>query len=154
MAMRCSFLTTNYEGNTLHTVYLGLGSNLGAKRRHIRRAVTLIKKQIGAVVRQSAYFVSKPWGFESPHEFVNIVICCETKLSPHELLEQTQAIEQQMGRTHKSVNGVYHDRIIDIDILLYDHLQIDEPDLTIPHPLMNEREFVMVPLREIYDEIP
>lgn len=138
----------------MHTVYLGLGSNLGAKRRHLRRAVTLIKKQIGAVVRQSAYFVSKPWGFESPNDFVNIAVCCETLLSPHELLERTQAIEREMGRTHKSVDGVYHDRIIDIDILLYDDLHVDAPDLKIPHPLMFERDFVMVPLREICDDIP
>lgn len=138
----------------MHTVYLGLGSNLGTKRRHLRRAVTLIKKQVGAVVRQSAYFVSEAWGFDSPHDFVNMVVCCETLLSPHELLAQTQSIEREMGRTQKSQNGLYHDRIIDIDILLYDQLQINEPDLIIPHPLMFEREFVMVPLREICDHIP
>ena len=73
----------------------------------------------------------------------------ETILAPRQLLDVLQGIEKQMGRTLKSVNGEYHDRIIDIDILLYDDLKIDEPDLKIPHPLMEEREFVMVPLREI-----
>ena len=72
-----------------------------------------------------------------------------TILAPRQLLDVLQGIEKEMGRTLKSVNGEYHDRIIDIDILLYDDLKIDEPDLKIPHPLMEEREFVMVPLREI-----
>lgn len=72
-----------------------------------------------------------------------------TPLAPRQLLEATQKVEQEMGRTLKSANGEYHDRIIDIDILLYDDLHIDQPDLKIPHPLMEERDFVMVPLREI-----
>lgn len=72
-----------------------------------------------------------------------------TPLAPRQLLEATQKVEQEMGRKLKSVNGEYHDRIIDIDILLYDDLRIDQPDLKIPHPLMEERDFVMVPLREI-----
>lgn len=72
-----------------------------------------------------------------------------TPLAPRQLLEATQKVEQEMGRKLKSVNGEYHDRIIDIDILLYDDLHIDQPDLKIPHPLMEERDFVMVPLREI-----
>ena len=75
-----------------------------------------------------------------------------TPLAPRQLLEATQKVEQEMGRKLKSVNGVYHDRIIDIDILLYDDLRIDQPDLKIPHPLMEERDFVMVPLREIMKE--
>ena len=154
MVMRCSFLMTNQREGALHTVYLGLGSNLGAKRRNIRRSVMLINKQIGAVTRQSAYFVSKPWGFESPNDFVNIVVRCETPLSPHEILKRTQAIEREMGRTHKSAGGVYKDRIIDIDILLYDDLEVNTPDLVIPHPLMCERDFVMIPLREVCDDIP
>jgi 2-amino-4-hydroxy-6-hydroxymethyldihydropteridine diphosphokinase len=73
----------------------------------------------------------------------------ETTLEPLEVLAETQKIEREMGRTIKSVNGEYHDRIIDIDILLYDDLHINTPQLTIPHPLMEERDFVMIPLREI-----
>ena len=80
---------------------------------------------------------------------LNACVCCETTLSPHEVLWATQRIEKELGRTGKSVDGEYQDRVIDIDILLYDDLHVDEPDLKIPHPLMKEREFVMEPLREI-----
>lgn len=74
-----------------------------------------------------------------------------TAMAPRQVLEATQRIEQEMGRTLKSVNGEYPDRIIDIDILMIDDLVIDEPDLKIPHPLMEERDFVMTPLKEILD---
>ena len=76
-------------------------------------------------------------------------MCCETALSPFDLLHGTQAIERDMGRLSKSVGGVYHDRIIDIDILVYDDIHIETPELTIPHPRMNERDFVLKPLKEI-----
>ncbi|MBR5688655.1 MAG: 2-amino-4-hydroxy-6-hydroxymethyldihydropteridine diphosphokinase [Prevotella sp.] len=134
------------------TVYLSLGSNLGDKRRNIRRAIKKIGEQIGDVVRQSALYDTEPWGFESENTFVNAAVCVETTLEPHDLLATTQAIEREMGRKRKSKNGIYHDRVIDIDILLYDDLTIDTPDLRIPHPLMYERDFVMVPLKEILDE--
>lgn len=103
------------------------------------------------VTRQSALYETKPWGFSSPNDFINVCVLVETELAPRQLLEATQRIEKEMGRTLKSVDGVYHDRIIDIDILTYDDLNINEPDLKIPHPLMEEREFVMVPLREILE---
>lgn len=134
-----------------HTVYLGLGSNLGDKAANITLAVQNIEEQIGHVVRQSAFYVSEPWGFESENNFVNAVVRCETSLSPHKLLRATQRIERQMGRKQKSLDGVYHDRIIDIDILLYDDLTIDTPSLKIPHPLIQQRDFVMIPLGEIQD---
>ena len=129
-----------------------MGSNLGDKRRNIRRAIKKIGEQIGDVVRQSALYDTEPWGFESENTFVNAAVCVETTLEPHDLLATTQAIEREMGRKRKSKNGIYHDRVIDIDILLYDDLTIDTPDLRIPHPLMYERDFVMVPLKEILDE--
>ena len=75
-----------------------------------------------------------------------------TSLAPRQLLEATQAIEIEMGRVKKSINAQYTDRIIDIDILLYDNLNINEPNLVIPHPLMDERDFVMLPLKEICDD--
>ncbi len=134
-----------------HVVYLGLGSNLGNKKANIRRAVKKIGELIGTVERQSALYVSEPWGFSSENEFVNVVICVSTSLLPRPLLSATQEIERSMGRKKKSVNGIYHDRIIDIDILLYDDLTIDEPDLKIPHPLMQQRDFVMIPLKEIME---
>ena len=134
-----------------HRVYLALGSNLGDKEAHLTEAIENIGRRIGDVVRQSAFYYSAPWGFESENDFVNAVVECHTSLSPRRLLRATQAIERRMGRVEKSSGGVYHDRIIDIDILLYDDLHIDYPDLKIPHPLMHERDFVMVPLREILD---
>lgn len=130
-------------------VYLGLGTNLGNREENIRTAVMLIGEKVGAVVRQSSLLQTEPWGFSSLNKFVNAAVCCITDKTPHEVLAATQEIERQMGRTQKSVNGKYHDRLIDIDILLFDDLTIDEPNLKIPHPLMYERDFVMIPLREI-----
>lgn len=132
-------------------VYLGLGSNLGDRRAEIRRAVALIGERVGEVVRLSSMYETEPWGFSSDNQFVNAAVRVDTPLSPRQVLEATQAIERDMGRTVKSVDGQYHDRVIDIDILLYDDLRIDEPDLKIPHPLMHERDFVMRPLNEILE---
>lgn len=133
----------------MHTVYLALGSNLGNTADHILMAIEEIEKQVGHVVRQSAFHVTEPVGFQSSHLFTNAAVCCRTELSPRELLKVTQGIERQMGRRRKSKNGIYHDRVIDIDILLYDDIQVDEPDLVIPHPRMYERPFVMIPLEEV-----
>lgn len=133
----------------MHKVYLSLGSNLGDRKYEIKRAVELIGERIGAVERVSSLYETEPWGFSSDNMFVNAAVCVSTQLTPRALLEATQAIERDMGRTVKSVNGQYHDRTIDIDILLYDNIKVDEPDLNIPHPLMNERDFVMKPLKEI-----
>lgn len=135
----------------MHDLYLSLGTNLGNRKGNIREAIQKIEEQVGAVVRQSALYETKPWGFSSPNDFINACVKVSTSLSPRQVLEATQRIERELGRTLKSVNGEYHDRIIDIDILLYDDLYINEPDLHIPHPLMEEREFVMVPLKEIFE---
>lgn len=132
--------------------YLSLGTNLGDKRKNITEAIKNIGELVGDVVRQSALYETEPWGFRSDNRFVNAAVCVDTQLSPRRLLEVTQRIEREMGRTLKSDGGEYHDRIIDIDILLYGDLHIDEPDLKIPHPLMHERDFVMMPLNEIMEE--
>ena len=133
----------------MHQVYLSLGTNLGNRKRNIREAIEKIGELVGVVERQSALYETKPWGFSSPNDFINACVLVDTMLAPRQLLEATQQIEQEMGRIGKSVNGEYHDRIIDIDILLYDDIKVNESDLIIPHPLMEEREFVMVPLNEI-----
>ena len=138
-----------FETLALHKVYLGLGSNIGNRKRNMREAVQYMESLIGTVTRQSTLYETEPWGFESPNLFINMCVCVETPLAPRQLLEATQEIEKRMGRVGKSENHEYQDRIIDIDILLYDDLTVDEPDLKIPHPLMNEREFVMNPLNEI-----
>ncbi len=137
------------EETRLHTVYLALGTNLGDRVGNIRRATERIGELIGRVVRRSALYESEPFGFLSDHWFVNAALCCTTTLTPRQLLVATQQIEREMGRTVKSVNGVYHDRTIDIDILLYDDISINEPDLQIPHPRMRERSFVMRPLADV-----
>lgn len=133
----------------LHSVYLGLGTNLGNREENILRAYGHIENKVGSIVRRSSPFHSEPWGFESENAFVNTAVCVETALSPMEVLSTTQEIERQMGRTQKSVGGVYHDRIIDIDILLYDNLHMQSEELTLPHPHIGERPFVYEPLNEI-----
>ena len=143
----------NSEGR--HKVYLGLGSNLGDRNAHIEQAIALIHERVGEVVRRCTFIETEPWGFESENKFLNAVILCETELTPRQLLKATQKIERQLGRRKKSTDSrlltpvSYSDRPIDIDILLYDDLTIDERDLKIPHPLMEQRDFVMIPLREI-----
>lgn len=135
-----------------HVAYLALGTNLGDREHNIDEAYRRIELAVGRIVRRSQPYRSAPWGFTSQNEFVNTAVCCHTTLSPHQLLAATQSIEREMGRTEKSKCGEYHDRIIDIDILLYDDMTVEEPDLHIPHPLMKERPFVMIPLEEIYKD--
>ena len=131
------------------TVYLGLGTNLGNKEANLRTAIYKLQERIGKQVSLSSFYETAPWGFESDHSFLNAAIGLETSLSPIEILHITQEIEKELGRTKKSVNGSYSDRLIDIDILLYDTLVLQTPELTIPHPLLTERDFVMKPLIEI-----
>ncbi|MBQ9652507.1 MAG: 2-amino-4-hydroxy-6-hydroxymethyldihydropteridine diphosphokinase [Prevotella sp.] len=135
-----------------HTVFLGLGTNLGNREENIRRAIELIGERVGNVERQSSLCETEPWGFRSENLFLNAVVMVKTQLSPTELLETTQGIERYMGRKPNLSPGQYHDRPIDIDILLYDDITIDMPNLKIPHPLMKERDFVMIPLREVLGE--
>ena len=142
-------------------VYLGLGSNLGDREENMRKAIQLIGERVGKVTKQSSFIETDPWGYESANRFLNAVILCETSKQPREVLLLTQQIERDLGRKtkrHFKKNDVgstsvetesYSDRPIDIDILLYDDLTIDEPDLQIPHPLMQERDFVMIPLKEL-----
>lgn len=132
--------------------YLSLGTNLGDKHGNIGEAIRLIGERVGDVLRVSSYLETEPWGFVSDNSFVNACVKVQTTLTPMELLDATQQIEHDMGRTRKSTDGHYHDRIIDIDILLYGDITVDEPRLKIPHPLMNERDFVKIPLNEIKDE--
>ena len=148
-----------------HGVYLGLGSNLGEREENIQMAISLIGERVGTVLRESSLIETEPWGFESENKFLNGVILVETELTPRQILNAVKAIEWDMGRrppgksticslqskskVKRKSNSRYTDRPIDIDILLYDDLTIDEPDLKIPHPLMHQRDFVMIPLNEI-----
>ena len=148
-------------GRGLHSVYFSLGSNLGNKRENLNKAIKLMEEQIGVLVRQSAFLATEPWGFQSDNSFVNAAICMETELDPFEVLAKAQEIERELGKRRKHATrrsqlstlnsqlSTFNDRPIDIDILLYDDLTVDEPDLKIPHPLMYERDFVMIPLKQI-----
>lgn len=137
----------------MHEVYLSLGSNQGDREQLLNRAIRLIDERVGEVTRQSSFLETEPWGFQSDHKFLNAAVCCQTEKTPREVLLLTQQIERELGR-HKDVNckspnRQYVDRPIDIDILLYDDWKVNEPDLKIPHPLMRQRDFVMIPLKEI-----
>ena len=130
-------------------VYLGLGTNMGNKEANLRIAVQLINERIGKVTSLSSFYETAPWGFVSENSFLNAAACVETQRTPEEVLHLTQTIEKELGRTLKSKNGVYCDRIIDIDLLMYGEVTLQSPELTLPHPLMTEREFGLEPLAEI-----
>ena len=157
---------------------MSLGSNLGDREQQLKQAIRFIDERIGEVVRQSSFIETEPWGFQSDHRFLNAAICCLTDKTPREVLQLTQQIERDLGKTkahatrrapqssalspqpssitpHPSAlspQPSYYDRPIDIDILLYDDWKVSEPDLKIPHPLMHQRDFVMIPLKEIMTE--
>jgi len=133
-------------------LYLGLGSNLGKREENIRRAIDLIGQRVGTVLRTSNIMETEPWGFQSEHRFLNAACLVETSLTPLECLHETQRIERSLGRRRKSKDGKYHDRSIDIDLLLYDNVQIQTPELTIPHPHIQDRDFVRIPLAEIMEK--
>lgn len=132
-----------------HMVYLGLGTNLGDKQKNLNDAIRMLENQVGEVEKVSSVIETEPEGFKSDNMFLNAVVKVRTALSPFELLDITQDVEKSLGRKEKSSNGIYHDRVIDIDILLYDDINISTPRLVIPHPRMAQREFVMTPLTEI-----
>ena len=129
-------------------VYIALGSNLGNKRRNLVTAAALLAERAGEVGAISSFYETEPWGFESEHSFLNAALMLETTLAPLDLLRITQEVERELGRTAKT-DSVYHDRLIDIDLLLYGEEVINQPGLQIPHPLMHRRAFVMTPMAEI-----
>ena len=138
-----------------HKLYLSLGSNLGDRETNIRQALALIDERVGSVYRVSSYIETDPVGFQSSNTFINVVCLVHTMMSPMACLRETQKIETEMGRTQKSINPdgslTYKDRLIDIDLLTYDQLVLNTPELTLPHPRMHERDFVLIPLREIQE---
>lgn len=136
-----------------HDIYFGLGSNLGDRGENLCHAIDKIEKRIGTVVATSAFYVTNPVGFESENQFLNAACHVKTLLSPQEILLITQDIEEELGRKVKSQNKVYADRIIDIDLLLYDDQIIDTEQLVLPHPSMDKRPFVILPLAEIAGKV-
>ena len=128
---------------------MGLGTNTGNKKENLTRAIEELSLALGKCVALSSFIETEPWGYESDNMFINCVAAFETAKSPIELLDITEEIERKLGRTTKSSNGIYHDRTIDIDILLYGNEVVNNERLTIPHPLMHKRDFVLRPLNEI-----
>jgi GTP cyclohydrolase-4 len=128
-----------------HTVYLGLGANLGDRQNNLVQALQLLRGQL-TIAQVSSCYETRPVGYVEQPNFINIACCATTELSPLELLRFVKHTEQRMGRL---ATFRYGPRLIDIDILLYDDLILDTPELTIPHPRMAERAFVLTPLAEI-----
>ena len=138
-------------------IFFGIGTNLGDREANLGEALHLLNNRVGEQLACSSIYHSAPLGFVSDNQFANIVVVYCTSHSLEEILLITQQIEREMGRTQKSINGIYHDRVIDIDLLkAYETMNgqlfaIDcqQPNLQLPHPRMQERDFVMIPLREV-----
>jgi 2-amino-4-hydroxy-6-hydroxymethyldihydropteridine diphosphokinase len=132
-------------GGMLHDVYLALGTNLGDRQDNLAKALAGMPPAVH-VVRASSVLETEPWGYLEQPRFLNQVVQAETELEPEELLTFVKQLEVKVGRTP---TFHYGPRQIDIDILLYDDLQLDTPSLTIPHPQIPFRDFVLLPLREL-----
>jgi 2-amino-4-hydroxy-6-hydroxymethyldihydropteridine diphosphokinase len=134
----------------MHTVFLGLGSNLGNSLEMIEKTYSIIQENIGDIVQKSSVYKTKAWGFESQYDFYNTVIKIHTHFDAFELLTRIKNIEKDLGRTKKSKN--YEDRVIDIDILYFSNQLVNDEQLIIPHPQISSRNFVLYPLEEIASE--
>ena len=127
--------------------YLGLGSNLDSPERQLRRAIAALGKlPYSHITQVASFYHSKAWGRKAQPDYCNTVLALKTRLSPEQLLYYCQKIESQQGRIRKVRWGA---RTLDIDILFYDSQKINSPTLQIPHPRLHERDFVLLPLREI-----
>jgi 2-amino-4-hydroxy-6-hydroxymethyldihydropteridine diphosphokinase len=135
----------------MNKVFLGIGTNLGDREKNLTEAIDKIGQHIGTVLNASSVYETAPWGFEAENDFLNMVICVETLLTPDQMLQKINLIESTMGRERNQDR--YSSRIIDIDILLYNDLVLYEKGLKIPHRLMHERKFVLVPLCELAPDL-
>ncbi len=135
----------------MKTVYLGIGTNLGEREENLRQAITLIGEHIGDITRVSSVYETEPWGFKSETTFLNLVVIAETELTPSGLLGRILMIEAMMGRLREGVG--YKSRVIDIDILFFGSRIFENKALTIPHPKIQDRKFVLIPLAEIAGDL-
>jgi len=127
--------------------FVGIGSNIGDRMGNCLKAISMINDVDGcSVIKRSSFYRTEPIGYKDQNWFVNCIILVETKFSPYELLMQLQEIEKSMGR-EKGIK--WGPRLIDLDIIMYDNLIMDNGKLTIPHPLMHKRRFVLIPMNEI-----
>ena len=133
------------------TAYINLGSNIGDRRPTIGRAVALIEQAFGATARRSDWFESEPWGFDSPNQFINLGVAIETgDTTPLEILRTLREIEHKLDPSaHRDASGAYIDRTIDIDLIAVDDIVTDTPELTLPHPRMAMRDFVIIPMLQL-----
>ncbi len=129
----------------MNTVYLLLGSNEGDRQSWLQRAIDQLSA-IGSIVLRSHVYETAAWGLEEQPAFLNMALSLHTQLSAHALLSATRNIEQNLGRQRTLKWG---QRTLDIDILFYNDEVIDTPDLTIPHPFIQERRFALAPLNEL-----
>lgn len=137
------------------TAHINLGSNAGPSRQILEAAIEAVEALSEGPALHSHPVESEPWGFESPNRFLNVGVEIETSLLPETLLDRLQEIERRVAarfvadNRHRNVDGSYRDRALDIDIIYYGDIEMHTPRLTLPHPRRLERDFVMIPLREI-----
>ena len=130
----------------MNTAYLLLGTNLGERKQNLFSAISFLEKKVGSILKRSSIYETEPWGKKNQSDFLNMAVEIYTHLSANALLAAILSIEKQMGRERSEKWG---ERIIDIDILLFNQEVISEPNLTVPHPFLHERKFTLVPLNEI-----
>ena len=138
----------------MNRVALLIGGNQGDRQALIQQATALIQERIGTVAAASRIYETAPWGtFDSPQpDFLNMALLVETALTAHEVLRAALAIEAELGRVRKAGSSLYSGRPMDIDLIFYNDEVIETPELTIPHPRMHQRQFVLEPLAEIMPE--
>ena len=133
--------------------YINIGTNLGDLGANVARAVAEIRARLSVAVRESTPVYSEAWGYESEHGYMNVGAAFDTEECPVAVLRELRGIEVAMGSaSHRNADGSYADRIVDIDVIAIDELVIDTPELTVPHPRMEQRDFVLAPLAELAPE--
>ena len=132
-----------------HRIYLALGSNLGDREANLGAGLKALSPQV-KILRESPIYETAPWGYEEQEDFLNMVVEAETSLEPEALLAQLKAVEEAVGRTP---TFRYGPREIDVDLLFYDDLVLETDELTIPHPHLHERAFVLVPLANLAPDL-
>ncbi len=135
----------------MSSVYLGLGTNMGDRVKNLKDALVMIEERLGNIDSKSGIYKTEPWGFNSDDYFLNMVVCLSVEASPHEVLRDLMSIEKSLGRVR--VGAGFSSRIIDIDILFFDRIIIDNASLVIPHPLIAERMFVLRPLMDLAPDL-
>jgi len=130
----------------LKKVYLSIGGNLGKRKANLAKAIYLLEQRVGKVTSLSSLYETKPWGVDNQPDFLNQALIIETNLSPQMTLKTALAIETQMGRIRERK---WYTRLIDIDLLFFEQEIIETTDLSLPHPHLAKRNFVLVPLAEI-----